>query len=107
EAGQICAAVAAAWFLHDPGAGQPGELRAAVFGAVVDDDDLAVERTLAEHAIPRGHTLHDALGLVEAGDDDRHQNRVGNRDRAALGEDVDRHVPGLTLRLHPDTSRKA
>ena len=83
EAGEVGAAVAAPRLVDDPGAGEAGEDAAAVVGAVVDDDHLAVEAVLVEDALRRVHALADALGLVQAGDDNRHADRIMLTEAAA------------------------
>ncbi len=70
EAGEVGAPVAAPRLVHDPRTGEAREDAAAVVGAVVDDDHFAVETMLVEDPLRRGHALADALGLVQAGDDD-------------------------------------
>ena len=107
EAGQVGAPVAAPGLVDDPGAGEAGEHPAAVFGAVVDDDDLAVESVLVEDALRRVHTLADALGLVQARDDDRHADCIAGRRRTPLPEDANRHTRHLTSGRAAYTPRPA
>src|SRR5947199_3332 len=65
--------------ISDPGAGACGTTATAVVGVVVDDDHFAVDPVLVEDAPRRGHALADALGFVQAGDDDRHADGIARR----------------------------
>ncbi len=107
EAGEVGAPVAAPRLVDDPGAGEGGENAAAVVGAVVDDDHFAVEAVLVEDALRRVHALADALGLVQAGDDDRHANCIARRRRMPLRKDANRHARHLRPRRPFDTPRPA
>ncbi len=75
EAGEIGAAVAAAGLGDDARAGGGGQRGRVVLGGVVDDEHLAVDRAVLQRAERGGHADLDVLGLVQAGDHDRHQRR--------------------------------
>ena len=74
EAGQVCAAVAAARLVDHAGAGGLGQGGAAVLGAVVGHDHLAAQVVLLQHGPCAGDALLDVGRLVEAGDDDGHEH---------------------------------
>jgi hypothetical protein len=61
---------------------------------------------LVEDALRRRYAKADALGLVQAGDDDRHTDRIARRRRMPLRKDANRHSRHLRARrpvVHPPT----
>ena len=81
EAGQVGAAVAAARLVDDARAGGGRELRAAVLGRVVGDDDLAGDAVLGQHGQGGGDAALDVGLFVEARDHDRDDELLRRRRR--------------------------
>ena len=79
ESGEIRVAVSAARLLHDTRTYRPCEIAAAVGRPVVDDDHLSGNAVLVEHLPRQPHALLDVHRLVEARDDHRHSDAVGDR----------------------------
>src|SRR5256885_658934 len=78
-----------------PGACEAGQGSAAVVRAVVDHDHFAVKAVLVEDTLRGVHALGDALGLVQARNDDRDLDRLVGRLRTPLREDANRHTGHL------------
>ena len=77
KAGQVGAAVAAAALDDNARASLLGKPRRFVLGGVVRDHYLAVDAHQHDRVARRRHALLDVPGLVQAGNDNRHERRDG------------------------------